>query len=976
MKNLIAILVLLTAVAFGSTTASPNTITTDLRWGNPAGSPRTVNDIYYVGTTVTVTGSTCSSGSPCTWTIKDQNGNVNSSVTTTAQKGSDSVFGNVDCTGSVANTSCVYNAPADYPCGATASIVVSDGSTTSTVSITYSNKYLLTEWFAHRCRTMQFNSKPFTVTGTGTGQSFIDNHSEHVIFRQPSTTGAGIGEMAIIESPNDINSGTSFSTMAGSAINVPAWSYDGKWFELTSSACIPSSFCSNGDSIHSAWRSDGSQRKVLTVLHTPYMWDYVNPNLVIGSDSTSFYAHNMTTDVDTDILDYTTPAGTPLNLFRPPNGSLFLSVNVNPVPGTCTPGDPCTPQVNILDLSACEVSMSSQCATVNTQFTINFTFSPNIYDAQGNPHCNVPDMSPAEDTGDNKCPYHLHDQFLRRGKGTEYWGNYGPKGTAGEPIFFRRQANGTLGAGYPNPAIDLSYCSHPAFDWQGNLLSGGCDLHCAPSGNGCVDDNTTGSLVFDFRQSKAIVFVQNQSLGHTSWEGFDSLRYLYDGFCIVGGQSHWCLNEQFANPNAVYSRMIIDFGNRPSDTNGTLNSFLFGPVQSPDATKAAEVAPTSVANSTAAPFLGWIYYTARPASPIRPRLTVTNAATIGWFAHPLNHETATYQVWKQPSCSGAWSRQARVSSVYLQATEYTYTDAGLGSGSSACYAVTSIEWEGAESDTTTKIVGVTNTAGVFSNSSNRIGEVNFDLTAPAPVTSVSSTQSNVGTPAALSISSTPGGSTLGAGKYWFRPTYVRYSDAPANLTPVETVVGPVVSITIAANATINLSSSSTDMIGQEALRVYGGFSNTTEPSLFLQTCNGLSATIKLTVPQAPASGGSAAGCDITSLASSLSPSSGTVRRGFTLAWTAPADVDVRYYAIYYRDGSAPPVNNIGHNDALRLAAQPYLIATVAAGTTSWLDYAANAATSNPHYAVVAVDSQGNYSTGVCVQANNSADTCN
>ncbi|MGH3422769.1 MAG: hypothetical protein ACRDOD_24620, partial [Streptosporangiaceae bacterium] len=184
-------------------------------------------------------------------------------------------------------------------------------------------------------------------------------------------------------------------------------------------------------------------------------------------------------------------------------------------------------------------------------------------------------------------------------------------------------------------------------------------------------------------------------------------------------------------------RLLFYFG-----VNNGSNGGLFGATQSPDATKIAYAFQAS--DSAAAASLPYWFWTRTPHAPVNVRLASATAAQVQWTPAALNHEAETYWVWKQPSCAGAWSRLASVAAVYLQSTPYSSTDAALGSGASACYGVTTVEWSGAESGFLSNVIGVTNSSGTFSVTS-RVpgGTVNFDTTTPGGVTGLSVTAEGV-----------------------------------------------------------------------------------------------------------------------------------------------------------------------------------------------------------------------------------------
>jgi hypothetical protein len=103
-------------------------------------------------------------------------------------------------------------------------------------------------------------------------------------------------------------------------------------------------------------------------------------------------------------------------------------------------------------------------------------------------------------------------------------------------------------------------------------------------------------------------------------------------------------------------------------------------------------------------------------------------------------------------------------------------------------------------------------------------------------------------------------------------------------------------------------------------------------------------------------------------AGTAAPTANQTLQGYSLKWTSPSESDVRYYALYSRDDQAPPLAGV---DAFQ--AQQYLIATVPAWSTSYLDYLPNwtrvyNGSAGPYYGIVAVDRLGNRSAPVCLRA--------
>lgn len=520
------------------------------------------------------------------------------------------------------------------------------------------------------------------------------------------------------------------------------------------------------------------------------------------------------------------------------------------------------------------------------------------------------------------------------------------------------------------------------------------------------------------------------SVGHTAYDGF-ALNYV--GHDTTTSTTEQKFYEASWNPNYVNESVIYDWGPRPVDTDGdSAVAFLYGPSQSPDADKYTEVmldsmsqppgwaastlyptgtvlnlgnscfvlATTGGTSGSAAPtcptlynttvtdggvtwlftstvqnyYLPWMFDVRPPAAPILVSLGSTSAAKVQWMPAPLNHEAEEYWVWKQPSCSGAWTRLASVSASYsnnisASPTAYSYTDSTLGSGSTACYGVTTTEWAAQESRVMSNQVGITNTSGVFSASSHvAAGTVNFD-SAPNPVSGFTATSealcaticASVGTPTAPTL--TPGtGGSLASGTYQVQITYFKCKDAPACNTPVETLPNATpVSASVSASGTLTIDPKASEMVGQDGYRIYveqpGGSSLTLRSTVMLPDCGNLNL--------GPGTGGYCYSADYPTTYSTLPtaganpPVTNSALGGYTLAWTNPADPDLSYVLLLENEGSAPSASN----------PWPYEIAADPAGATSWYFGFAN---QNPqahvYFAAETIDGQGRLSSCVAYDA--------
>jgi hypothetical protein len=952
--------------------ASPASISTGLRWDNVAGG------LYsYSGTTLTVTGNS----GPLTWTIKDQNGTT--IATLSASGGATlgwpsksatppdhtAIFGQVDCTGSPANTTCVYNAPGEYPPGETATLDISDGASSATVTINFTFAYNLQEYFKRRARMLGFQSKPIKMLQTGSNPNRYQ--PELLIFQSGPLPDGNRYEYQIVQNDNDVG-GAGFPATGGSMINRPAWSYDGKWFSWLGYRCFPGRWCSSGDWNLVIQRTDGSNLQSLThggpvPYGFSYTYGYDKPDWLLTSDASHIYVVDMANAMaQTSVATYAST--NPRRLYSPPSGA--KAQYREPNPASCSPiSTNCSPNVYLYDLSACERALTTDCAKLSAQW--NLYLGLNVgYDPGGKPHCTI-------DGGGQNCEWHAHDFYLRRGTSDTVW-NYGPAGDVGEAIFYKTSASGTGTLPlYPNAATNTPYMSHPAFDASGDFIAYGGTQTCTPSGNVCTDE-IWGEGIWSLSRNRAVAFAPGVAYAHGAWDGFDNNHFGHDGY---GGGScsarHWCLQSLTVdyNPGTIQDATVLDFGTRDRNQDGDHSfSVLYSPTQSPDATKLAQSMRTSFSAANQA--LGWIVVVNRPSPPVSVSLANSTSATLGWLAPALNHEAKAYHVYKQSACVGPWERLADVNAVYLQQTPYGYTDGSLAPGQSACYGITTEEWTGTESRELSEVLKITHGADTFSAEKiYKAGTMDFDRSAPAPPSGFAASVERLPTPGApYSVEQGKDGS-LPDGTYSVRLAYCNYSDFPANsaANAVCTAASPALSATISGgNGTgaLAITGQSSEAYGQTAVRIYAcgphPFSCPEKPQ----------ATVVLPLPP-NARPGQLIYTLKTMSAGAAAPSPAQPLVGYRLNWTAPADNDVRYFALYCRDDQAPPLL---HTDPYK--AQQYLIATVPASYTSYLDFLPSwtriySGKEGPYYGVVAVDRVGNRSAPVCLRADTGASvSCN
>jgi hypothetical protein len=285
-------------------TVSGTTITTLLAYANPTSCVNNSNTVCYVGSTITITGSLCSSGSPCTWTLADQNGDVVNTVSTTAQVGTANVLGQINCTGSAANTVCLYLAPQEYPSTQVVTITITDGSTSATVTVNFNYLDQVNEFWTHRGRFLSYQipyyNIPWSIYSQGgtpaiyqpLQTNFIDTSVSPYAGQNP-----GPIEMAIVTFSSDPGgvSGVLMPITDGSSINRPSFSYNGEW--LIYDDYTPFVNSSNNTEIHWVQHTDGSQMQSLSTTCIPSssgtMPEKNQPNWLISTTNTNLTICNL-----------------------------------------------------------------------------------------------------------------------------------------------------------------------------------------------------------------------------------------------------------------------------------------------------------------------------------------------------------------------------------------------------------------------------------------------------------------------------------------------------------------------------------------------------------------------------------------------------------------------------------------------------------------------------------------------------------
>ncbi|MDE2106405.1 MAG: hypothetical protein KGL39_54825, partial [Patescibacteria group bacterium] len=719
-------------------------------------------------------GSGITTSNPYHWTISDQDGHVLASLTASggatyapallqnAFNQTGVLFGTLDCSGSATNTACSYSAPYAMPSGASVTIKATDGSTTGTSTGTFIfPSGIPEEWGIHRARSIEMNNEPYSIAWQASAAILPNSEL-------PGT---------YIEFPYQSNEDVGFPATAGSEINRPAWSYDGKWFDYVITACGTFYFCPT--SVHTVVSSNGGNPVDLGLVmpngsEPGGTWDYFQPDWFVrgAGDGTNndIYVEQLPTKTITQVASFAD--STNGSLVSQMGGASLAMFKENNFGAGCAPTANCSvggqgPRIFSYNLGPCEASLVASCATLAAQMNINLLLGD---------FGNTNGHAISEE-------YHLHDVYYQRGLSTIVY-NYGPGGSAGESMFYLVPDNATSASQvnpfYPvvDPTINRSYWSHPAATANPNVvISGGLPFCNASSDPGnCTSSGSSGTIYWDMSHDTGhctntasfppapagcgLINFDTTGVGHAAADGFDVSRVEHDngGADLVNGVSTELMWDTLWNANHAIETTVYNWGPRPSQcgtcgNNGARSSYFYGPTQSPDATKVAEPQgeTQSFIHGVPAPvkLLPWQFDLRTPDPPLLVSLASTSAAKVQWFPAALNHEAQQYWVWKQPACTGAWTRLAAVAASYstnisASPSAYNYTDATLGSGTSACYGITTEDWTDAESGVMSAVIGVTNTSGVFSTTSHvPSGTVNFDSTAPDAVTAFTATPAKV-----------------------------------------------------------------------------------------------------------------------------------------------------------------------------------------------------------------------------------------
>lgn len=843
----------LSSCGFGHTsgnnaTCSGTTINTGLSWSNPGGSYGK-NQMPYAGVTIRITGGEGSSSSPYVWTLTDGNGNQVTQLIFGGIQWITTAYGQIDCTGSADNSICVYSAPGDTTYQTpTATLTISDGSTSATVSIVFAAPLNATTFFTSRGRLYGFNSRPVNLLASNIGTANVSFHqSEWTVFENPQLPGT---EVAIVDGlTNDPCSGTLFPVTAGSSISRPAWSANGEWFNFMDNEILPSTFNQCDELAGWIVKSTGEDKlRVDQTVGHHFIWEANVPNWVVNTDganpNSGIFIYDVLKKMEKTAVASYSPShsnGTGLYGNSFPAGSHYAFAQRNLGNG-CTPGPGCSPDMVTFDFGPCETSLRSNCAKLLHSFNVYLNAAG--YDEAGTP------LNSSAQAG-------LHDwNYLRDGSNRLVL-LYGSRGEAGQGIWFVVNEDGTGAAPFaPNQAANVPYFSHPAFN--GHFVSYGGRQACAdptnhPASHKC-NNADYGNGIMDLRNTSngAVGFSQNVAYGHAAWDGWNSRFLVHDnggGDVVDGCYSETISETTVGSGSHLDERLFFNWGCRPHNRDGdSVVSFVWGPTQSPDATKFAESMLPSMARG--ASFLGWVFYARKPEPPAL-ELASSHDVTLGITPSPLSYEAQYYVLYKQSGCSGAWSTLTTIAAVFSQRFPYNFRDPSeLAKGQSACYGATQVDWSNVESEKLSNVIKITNTNGKFSATNQaEAGTVGLETTAPRSVSKLSVVKKSICAVGCASLNRPTETQSLSAGsigsipkgKYWVVVTYTQ-SPNPTSYRPVlETLPSRPKAVGISGDGTASLvvNAYNKEMVGQMGERFYVAGPSESQPAMskfHLQTC--------------------------------------------------------------------------------------------------------------------------------------------
>jgi len=546
-------------------------------------------------------------------------------------------------------------------------------------------------------------TKPYTLLQRGKGI-----YQPDILIFHDTTTGAEVWRL-----DNDPG-----HTYIPGILNRTPWNTNGSLIGLASDRCILEVYC--GDQHNYLFDARGGLQRLImpidptrqpawTQFLADYVsgeyqpWDRLKPNVVytVTWDDTnqgfwpnpvsSLYAIDVSNgDTMTKIVDLANPTTRKDVQSYPSEDNVVMVHDFNP--GLDANKNPLyIPNIYMVDMNSTRPTFG----TILYQYAINFGLT-------------APNHSRSQE-------YHIHDIYFRRNPANTYIMNYGPKTDVGEPVFFEIPFNGNPAqakVAYPDATTATPYYSHPAWNYAGALVAYG--------GESVLNDNVWAVWVRNHDNYLTLARIGNVS-NHLGWDGYDPGFVVFDGYT---GPTSYQLQE--ANPDGSSTRTLVDYG--PRDPNNPNNpSLLFGPVQSPDATKVAFTIPETWTSLTAKNNT----YVAVSHRPFPPVLAVgsTSPVTLQWTPYLTSREIRGYHVYRSPD--GTTSFQ-EISTGLASGT--SSVDNTASTGQTYFYAVTAEEYSGLESNQLSNIMQVT--VGGASSQFAQAGTTGWDNVAPAPPTNV------------------------------------------------------------------------------------------------------------------------------------------------------------------------------------------------------------------------------------------------
>ncbi|HXE30837.1 MAG TPA: hypothetical protein VN515_03435, partial [Terriglobales bacterium] len=288
--------------------------------------------------------------------------------------------------------------------------------------------------------------------------------------------------------------------------------------------------------------------------------------------------------------------------------------------------------------------------------------------------------------------FHVHDIYFRRDASDSFIFNFGPRGDAGETVFFEAPVNGAAAqiqvaysavGNSANQVGGTPYYSHPAWNFDGSQVA------------------YYGERTYNNSDGPYAVWVRNHdagqtlgsvgpSFGHAAWDGFDPSYIAYDipgaADPVTGYQT---FGEYSSNPSVMGTapRLLVHARLRnPNASPGLLE----GPAQSPDATKVMFTLPERW--QAGSPRNVFIVVDHRPLPPALSAASSGASVALSWTPYLSHREIAGYHVYRSPRGAGAFQE---IDGGLITGT--TFTDAGAAAGAVYDYAVTAQENSGLES---------------------------------------------------------------------------------------------------------------------------------------------------------------------------------------------------------------------------------------------------------------------------------------